>query len=614
MRIIKKHKKRQKIVLLKVICLCFLCISLAFGLMSIHALPITLATLAPKDSEAIKWVDFNVTYEAMAKAMDIDIRSFGQEVHICWIDILAYLGAKYGGNFRNYRSKDIEALVERLQNGETIETITADMKHFAFYRRAYGAVLAGFIGEYEIELQATNGDPNRMAWQPKYGLKAFFPIAEGFYYTHFNDFGVSRSYGFKRRHLGHDLMVQVGTPVIAIESGIVEIMGWNQYGGWRIGIRSFDGLRYYYYAHLRKDHPFNSTLREGMVVTAGDVIGYSGRTGYSIRENVNNIATPHLHVGMQLVFEESEKESPNQIWIDLYAISRLLSKNRATVYRNEESGEYYRKYRFAEPNYFVVSTREQRAATAEDQSVSVPIIMYHGLIKDRKLQTRYFICPSAFEEDLKYLQRNGYTTIVMQDLINFVDHGTPLPEKPIILTFDDGYYNNYHYAYPLLQKYNKRAVFSIIGKYTEEYSLEREFHAAYSHLSWNHINQMIITGHGEFQNHTFNMHTSHKGRQGAAQKHGESIEVYSGMLNDDIGKLQDRMREITGLTPTTFTYPFGFISDSSRDILKEMGFRATLSCREGVNQITRNPDDLFSLKRYLRSPERSVQEILSINN
>jgi peptidoglycan/xylan/chitin deacetylase (PgdA/CDA1 family) len=133
-------------------------------------------------------------------------------------------------------------------------------------------------------------------------------------------------------------------------------------------------------------------------------------------------------------------------------------------------------------------------------------------------------------------------------------------------------------------------------------------------MSWNHINQMIITGHGEFQNHTYNMHTSHMGRRGAAQKQGESIEVYSGMLNDDLGRLQDRMREITGFTPTTFTYPFGFISDSSRDILKEMGFRATLSCREGINQITRNPNDLFSLKRYLRSPERSVQEILSNHN
>ena len=109
-------------------------------------------------------------------------------------------------------------------------------------------------------------------------------------------------------------MISTGTPIIAVESGIVEAVGWNQYGGWRIGIRSYDGLRYYYYAHLRKDHPYNDRLYEGMTVTAGDVIGYSGQTGYSIKENVNNIDTPHLHYGMQLIFDEAEKDSPNQIW------------------------------------------------------------------------------------------------------------------------------------------------------------------------------------------------------------------------------------------------------------------------------------------------------------
>ncbi len=55
-------------------------------------------------------------------------------------------------------------------------------------------------------------------------------------------------------------MGSIGTPVIAVEGGVVEALGWNQYGGWRIGIRSFDGQRYYYYAHLRRDHPFHTSL------------------------------------------------------------------------------------------------------------------------------------------------------------------------------------------------------------------------------------------------------------------------------------------------------------------------------------------------------------------
>ena len=68
--------------------------------------------------------------------------------------------------------------------------------------------------------------------------------------------------------------------MVAVESGYVEALGWNQYGGWRLGIRSFDHKRYYYYAHLRKNYPYQSGLEVGSVVQAGDVIGYLGRTGY----------------------------------------------------------------------------------------------------------------------------------------------------------------------------------------------------------------------------------------------------------------------------------------------------------------------------------------------
>ena len=98
----------------------------------------------------------------------------------------------------------------------------------------------------------------------------------------------------------------------------MEALGWNQYGGWRIGIRSFDQKRYYYYAHLRKGFPYALDLEEGSMVQAGDVIGYMGRTGYSSEENVNNIDVYHLHLGLQLIFDESQREGTNEIWIDVY--------------------------------------------------------------------------------------------------------------------------------------------------------------------------------------------------------------------------------------------------------------------------------------------------------
>jgi murein DD-endopeptidase MepM/ murein hydrolase activator NlpD len=161
---------------------------------------------------------------------------------------------------------------------------------------------------------------------------------------------LGRDFGYKRKHLGHDMFGNIGTPIIAVESGVVEELGWNRYGGWRIGIRSFDKKRYYYYAHLRKDYPYVKDLKKGDIVKAGDVIGYLGKTGYSTEENVNNIEKSHLHFGMQLIFDESQKEGINQIWIDVYPIARLLYQNRSKVQKVEGSKEYKRSLDFFESN------------------------------------------------------------------------------------------------------------------------------------------------------------------------------------------------------------------------------------------------------------------------
>jgi murein DD-endopeptidase MepM/ murein hydrolase activator NlpD len=272
----------------------------------------------------IKWVDFDVTAAAMNDALKVDLDSYGSECHINWIDALSYLGAKYGGNFKGYKKSDLTRFCDRLQGGESIEAITDNMKFFSYYREAYGAVLEEYVGEFYRDGQFC------------YGLRAFSPIANGYYYEHYDDFGASRSYGYAREHLGHDLMGSIGTPIIAIESGYVEAIGWNPYGGWRVGIRSFDNQRYYYYAHLRKDHPYARELSEGDIVTAGDVIGYLGMTGYSAKENVNNINVPHLHFGIQLIFDASQKDGINQIWIDCYELTKFLYQNRMATSKTED--------------------------------------------------------------------------------------------------------------------------------------------------------------------------------------------------------------------------------------------------------------------------------------
>jgi len=280
----------------------------------------------------IKWVNFSPSNAAMTDAMNYDIKTYKTDNHMDWIDILAYLGVKYGGDFSRYKKSDLTTLTSRIENGETISDITKNMKNFDYFKESYSAVLSEYLGEYAFE---ENGKYNI-----KYGLKVFSPIAEGYSFAHYDDYGNSRSFGYKRKHLGHDLMGNVGTPVIAIEGGVVEAVGWNMYGGWRIGIRSHDTKRYYYYAHLRKNHPYAKDFSEGDIVNAGDVIGYIGMTGYSRKENVNNIDTPHLHFGIQLIFDESQKDGINQIWIDLYQLTLFLQKNRQSVHR--EGNEFVR--------------------------------------------------------------------------------------------------------------------------------------------------------------------------------------------------------------------------------------------------------------------------------
>ena len=274
----------------------------------------------PVHADPIKWVDFDVPYESLNYALEQDIITFEEEKHISWIEILALAACRTGGKCSLSSVK--QAVSDLKMDKSPEELLGQNAKYYAYYHEAYSAVLGGMVGSFSIEKDGKK--------QSTYGLKAFSPIAAGYGYSHCDDFGVARSFGFKRKHLGHDMMGTQGTPIVAVEGGIVEAMGWNRYGGWRIGIRSFDSRRYYYYAHLMKDTPFAPGLQEGDMVQAGQLLGFMGRTGYSDRENVNNIETVHLHFGMQLVFDESQKECNSEIWIDVYDIVKLLSSHRVS--------------------------------------------------------------------------------------------------------------------------------------------------------------------------------------------------------------------------------------------------------------------------------------------
>jgi len=243
------------------------------------------------------------------------------------------------------------------------------------------------------------------------------------------------------------------------------------------------------------------------------------------------------------------------------------------------------------------------------ETVQVPIIMYHSLVRSGSSTG---IGAEEFEADLKYLQEHGYQAVHLSDLVDFVHHGMPLPEKPIVLTFDDGYYNNYSLGLPLVQRYDTKIVVSVIGRDTEIWSENPAgIDEKDGHLTWDQIGEMVDTGLVEIGNHTWDLHKIERGRKGCAMKVGEDRTQYRQMLWEDVGRLQDCLGELSGVRPIGFTYPFGNLCPEAGEILREMGFLVTLSCYDGVNTLVQGDEAcLYEMRRYDRSPERSVREIL----
>lgn len=241
---------------------------------------------------------------------------------------------------------------------------------------------------------------------------------------------------------------------------------------------------------------------------------------------------------------------------------------------------------------------ESNSIEAEDKII--PIVMYHSILINNKRGSSNTITPNELESDLKYIKNNGYTTITMNDLIGFVYGKNQLPVKPIIITFDDGFLNNYVYVLPMLKKYDMKATLSIIGICTDKFTLIRSNDLEYSHLTWNQIREMMESGCFEILNYTYDLHKSDKKRVGTKKRFGESLSLYEQVLSDDIGGFQQQIIDKTGYTTNTFVYPFGSISKESVEIIKKLGFMASLSANGGVNKISNNPNKLYGLKRNVR--------------
>lgn len=246
-----------------------------------------------------------------------------------------------------------------------------------------------------------------------------------------------------------------------------------------------------------------------------------------------------------------------------------------------------------------------------DSGTAVFALMYHQMLKDESSQGRYVVAPYEFEEDLKFLSSNGFTAMLPSELAQAVESGEGLPEKPVLITLDDGYETGLSYVLPLLKKYDMKAEINIVGTYSEEYSgySENEKSLSYAYLTWEEIRELAESGRVEIGNHTYNMHGNGWIRSGCMQRQGESDFEYKQALKSDLEQLQCVLWEKSGVLPVTFAYPYGLICDNSLEVMEELDFKVLLTCRELLTNVKYYQETPIVINRFNREHNLSAAQL-----
>ena len=235
----------------------------------------------------------------------------------------------------------------------------------------------------------------------------------------------------------------------------------------------------------------------------------------------------------------------------------------------------------------------------------LPVLMYHSVCAYHN--NDYVLHPDKFESDLVYLLEHGYEPIFLSEAEAFCE-GAPLPEKPVVITFDDGCYNNLSVVLPIAKRHNVKCEINVVGAYVEEESEKRS--DIYSYLNAKEIAELRESGLFEIGNHSYDMHRKGK-RLGVAAKKGESDEAYAEALGADSGRCRDLLEAACGVRTRIFALPYGFYSKSTVRLLGEFGYRWVLSCEEGVNVLERGESGVRKLRRYNRPNRYSTENFFA---
>ncbi len=231
--------------------------------------------------------------------------------------------------------------------------------------------------------------------------------------------------------------------------------------------------------------------------------------------------------------------------------------------------------------------------------VEVPILFFHHIDPEMKSDTT--ITPEKFNQVSAFLAKEGYTTITFEQLVAFVDGDGELPERPVILTFDDGYQSNLTYAAPILRERGQKATIFVIGVSVGKKEYKDTGIPILPHFSWEEAKEWsdVIT----LGSHTFDLHQSEYTdgatfRRGVLIKEGEDPALHTALIVSDLRKSMEETWVGAKQKVLAFAYPYGLHTDQTEAMLKQAGIRVSLLTSYGENNIVQgNPDSLYKLHR-----------------
>lgn len=239
------------------------------------------------------------------------------------------------------------------------------------------------------------------------------------------------------------------------------------------------------------------------------------------------------------------------------------------------------------------------AEEPERGELRLPVVMYHHISKDPARWNEYVISVDEFASDMDYLSEHGWHSVSVRQLLDWYDGNFEMPEKPFMLTFDDGCDSTELYAEPIVAGHGFTGVVAVIGSVCQRFSEFEEHEPEYSNLSWQDAADMAARGVIEVQCHTWDMHELYP-RNGCARRRGESLGDYRSALSTDLSKYLQGCEKYGVDAVPSIAFPYGAFNSDTVDVVRDMGFQAAFTCSEQVNVLRGEPDELFSLSRFNR--------------